>query len=925
MNSDQQRLDLVRRYVDGTATAEETQALENALRTDAAFRHQFLRYTNVDAALGNGLLSGVAVSLPAPMNQLPARWPSRRPVIAQSVERVVAETVDAPVRGKIVRMPVNSRARWTLAAAALVAAAVVVAVWPAREAGQNRVALSGQDGAAKQLGPAPLVIDSGTAELDFANGTRVTVYGPARVESLGPAEARLVSGRLTASVPAAARGFAVDTAAGRVVDLGTRFGMATGAAESVEVQVFEGRVEVTTRQQERIQLAAGEAAVLDPARGVVARATADEAKFSADTARPVSDRRARFTELYAALHDPANGYFSRDGIPYHSRETLLCEAPDYGHLTTSETFSYWLQLEAMQGRVTGDWGKLSAAWDTMERVMIPAHDEQPTSGYKAGKPSSYAAEWEEPQKYPAKIEGGLPVGRDPLFAELQNTYGTSDLYGMHWLLDVDNWYGYGRRGKAGTSAGFINTFQRGPEESVWETVPHPSWENFAAGGRNGFLDLFATNDSYAKQWRYTNAPDADARAVQAIFWAKTWADEKGGAPEIEALAAKAARMGDSLRYALFDKHFRKIGSPAEPGSGRTAAHHLLGWYYAWGGSMETKGGWAFRIGGSHAHAGYQNPLAAFALSKTPALTPKSPSAGRDWKTSLARQLEFYRWLQSAEGAIAGGATNSWNGRYEEPPADAATFYGMVYEAHPVYRDPGSNSWFGLQAWSVQRVAELYYATGNPAAKQVLDRWIAWVLASVQLPPDGSFAVPSTLEWSGQPDTWNAAAPGANSALHVTVRSHSQDVGIAASVARSLLYYSAGEKRWAGKPHALAKATAETLLDRMWTLGRDAHGVALPERRGDYRRFFEEKVHVPNGWTGKLPTGAEVKSGATFLSLRPQYRKDPAFPALEQAWTQWDRGGRKGEFVSPEYRYHRFWAQVEVALANAEHEMLFSQE
>ncbi len=892
--------------------------LEAEALVDAGLRRQLLDQrcvsTGLHALLGDSaeLENGILSALAAPSTE-------------RSVARVVAETALAPAPGKIVRMPANSWARWTIAAAAvLVAAALVVAVWPSREASQNRVARPGQDVAAKRVGPVPLVIDSGTAELDFANGARVTVYGPARVESLGPAEARLVSGRLTALVPAAARGFAVDTSAGRVVDLGTRFGVATGAAESVEVQVFEGRVEVTTRQQERIPLAAGEAAVLDPARGGVERTTADEAKFIA--AAPTGAKRgARFTELYAALHDPANGYFSRDGIPYHSRETLICEAPDYGHLTTSETFSYWLQLEAMQGRASGDWGQLTSAWDTMERVMIPSHEEQRTSGYNAGKPSSYAAEWEQPQKYPAKIESGSPAGRDPLFAELQKTYGTPDLYGMHWLLDVDNWYGYGRRGEAGTSAGFINSFQRGPEESVWETVPHPSWENFAAGGPNGFLDLFATNNGYAKQWRYTNAPDADARAVQAIYWAKKWADEKGGAPEVEALAAKAARMGDCLRYAMFDKHFRKIGSPSEPGSGRTAAHQLLGWYYAWGGSLETKGGWAFRIGGSHVHSGYQNPLAAFALSETPALTPKSPSARGDWKASLDRQLEFYRWLQSTEGAIAGGATNSWNGRYEAPPSDAATFYGMTYEAHPVYRDPGSNSWFGIQAWSMQRVSELYFTSGNPAAKQVLDRWIAWVLASVQLPPDGSFTVPSTLEWSGQPNPWNAAAPGANAALHVTVRSHSQDVGIAASVARSLLYYSAGEKRWAGKPHAAARAAAATLLDRIWPRGRDERGVSLPERRADYRRFFEEKVFIPNGWTGKLPTGAEVKRGATFLSLRPQYRKDPAFPALEQAWNQWNRGGRKGEFVSPEYRYHRFWAQVEVALANAEYDILFPQE
>ena len=90
MNSVEQRLDLVRRYVDGTATAEETQSLETALRTDSAFRHQFLRYMNVDAALGSGRLSGVAVSHPAPTPPRSTHhWLSWRPLAAGAAGLVV--------------------------------------------------------------------------------------------------------------------------------------------------------------------------------------------------------------------------------------------------------------------------------------------------------------------------------------------------------------------------------------------------------------------------------------------------------------------------------------------------------------------------------------------------------------------------------------------------------------------------------------------------------------------------------------------------------------------------------------------------------------------------------------------------------------------------------------------------------------------
>jgi hypothetical protein len=134
---------------------------------------------------------------------------------------------------------------------------------------------------------------------------------------------------------------------------------------------------------------------------------------------------------------------------------------------------------------------------------------------------------------------------------------------------------------------------------------------------------------------------------------------------------------------MYDKYFKKIGNCVGPstcaaGSGRDSSHCLLSWYYAWVGSTDTSGGWAWRIGSSDAPSGYQNPLTAYALSSDPDLKPKSSTGAADWSKSLQRQLDFYRWLQSDEGAIAGGSTNSWAGRYATPPAGRSTFHGMYY-------------------------------------------------------------------------------------------------------------------------------------------------------------------------------------------------------------------------------------------------------
>lgn len=627
------------------------------------------------------------------------------------------------------------------------------------------------------------------------------------------------------------------------------------------------------------------------------------------TAYAASDNpyKQRFLEIWEELHDPANGYFSSHGIPYHSIETLIIEAPDYGHVTTSEAMSYYLWLEAMYGKFTGDFSYFNKAWETIEKYMIPTEQDQlnrSMARYNPSSPATYAPEWEEPNMYPAQLDFSAPVGIDPIHNELVSAYGTNTLYGMHWLLDVDNWYGFGRRADKTSSPSYINTFQRGSQESVWETVPQPCWDDMTMGGRNGYLDLFTGDSQYAAQFKYTNAPDADARAVQATYWAYQWAKEYG--IDLSQNVKRASKMGDYLRYAMFDKYFRKIGNSKQAGTGYDAAHYLLSWYYAWGGGITAD--WAWIIGCSHAHFGYQNPMAAWILANDPAFKPASANGARDWAESLDRQLEFYQWLQSAEGAIAGGASNSYKGRYETLPAGTSTFYGMGYEEHPVYHDPGSNSWFGFQAWSIQRVAEYYYKTGDTRAKNLLDKWVSWVKSVVKLNSDGTFEIPSSLEWSGQPDTWTGTYTG-NPNLHVEVVSYGLDLGVAGSLANTLLYYA----KASGDDEA--RTLAKELLDRMWNLYRDNKGLSAPEVREDYIRFFEQEVYVPQGWSGTMPNGDRIEPGIKFIDIRSKYLNDPDYPKLLEAYNS----GK-----APEFRYHRFWAQCDIAIANGIYAILFEE-
>lgn len=627
----------------------------------------------------------------------------------------------------------------------------------------------------------------------------------------------------------------------------------------------------------------------------------------------------RFLDMYNKLKDPASGYFSPEGIPYHSVETLIVEAPDQGHETTSEAWSYLIWLEAQYGQVAQDWKPFNDAWALMEKYMIPTNADQPTNSfYDPSKPATYISEHDLPSGYPSPTDTSVSVGQDPIANELKSAYGTDTIYGMHWIEDVDNTYGYGNSpgkceaGPSDTGPSYINTYQRGPQESVFETIPQPTCDQFKYGGANGYLDLFVKDSSYAKQWKFTDAPDADARAIQAAYWADTWAKDQGNGSAVSATVAKAGKMGDYLRYSFFDKYFKAMGctSPScAAGSGKNSSSYLLSWYYAWGGATDTSAGWAWRIGASSAHQGYQNPMAAYALTNDSAMAPKGATAKTDWTTSLSRQLEFYRWLQSSEGAIAGGATNSWGGAYGTPPAGTPTFYGMAYDWQPVYHDPPSNQWFGFQAWSLERVAEYYYETGNASAKSILDKWVTWALSKTQINPDGTYQIPSTLTWTGQPDTWNASSPGANNSLHVTVEDYTNDVGVTGSYAKLLTYYAAKSG------NEEAKSTAKALLDGIWDNYQDSIGVSVPESKPDYSRL-DDPVYVPSGWTGTMPNGDPINSSSTFDSIRSWYHQDKDWSKVQSYLD--------GTGPAPTFNYHRFWAETDVATAMATYGELFSE-
>ena len=439
-------------------------------------------------------------------------------------------------------------------------------------------------------------------------------------------------------------------------------------------------------------------------------------------------------------------------------------------------------------------------------------------------------------------------------------------------------------------------------------------------------------------------------------------------------------MGDQLRNDMFDKYYKEIGCGKTNGNGLQlpsdsyesaikGQHFLRSWYTSWGGALGSQDweyNWAWQIGCSHSHEFYQNPLAAYALLADSGLNSgmKSNNATSDYKESLKRQVEMYLWLQSAEGPIGGGCTNSLNGRYEKYPEGTSTFYDMAYVAHPVYADPGSNHWIGNQVWAVQRLAELYYDVKingvddsisgmtfgglslEDALAKILDRWVAWFIDETvfdYVNENGdtlSYAIPSTLNWgeidgddtkfdmNNQPATWTGKYDEhANDNYHCEIGGYGQaDVGCVSSLCNTLIYYAAANKVGAASATDENGSTtpeqalymANRLLSAQWDLARDEIGLSFTDHNGSLTRLFTESVYVPNNYHGKMPDGSTLENGATFSSIRESYQYDPKYQELKEAYDA------TGSTAGVDLTYHRFWHAGDALMAYGTMALLYPE-
>jgi len=92
------------------------------------------------------------------------------------------------------------------------------------------------------LEPSRLQIQKGLVQIEFLQGSTVILEGPVDFKILNSNEGVLSEGKLRATVPQVARGFTVNLPKGRLIDLGTEFGLNVHPGGSTEIFVFKGNV-----------------------------------------------------------------------------------------------------------------------------------------------------------------------------------------------------------------------------------------------------------------------------------------------------------------------------------------------------------------------------------------------------------------------------------------------------------------------------------------------------------------------------------------------------------------------------------------------------------------------------------------------------------------------------------------------------------
>lgn len=367
MKDGDSRSALVEAYVRGETTSESIAALEDALRSDAEFRREFLDYLNLDLAL--------SLELGAPE--------------FSEKNDAAPEVVPFPTEKPRRNYP-------SIAAAAVITLLLVSAtLWnsftkPSAEITQAIGAQAIQLGDA--IGGERVELDEGLLEMRSPKGARIVVEAPAAFQFESDQTLRLFRGRLSAEVPESAHGFTVLTPSGKAIDLGTEFGVDVPVDGEPEIHVFDGEVVAHAEDGEPLHLFEGDAFTLASGGGLTrdlrsaAFVRAEEMSWFPE-ADPI-ERKAQSEATLAkwksdpdliALLDFENAETAREG------QFRTCQ----GRWPGSRALEFVTEGDHLKLDVGGDrdWPELTlSAWVRLDRLGAPYQSLLHTDGWDGDNP-----------------------------------------------------------------------------------------------------------------------------------------------------------------------------------------------------------------------------------------------------------------------------------------------------------------------------------------------------------------------------------------------------------------------------------------------------------------------------------------------------------------------------------------------------------
>jgi ferric-dicitrate binding protein FerR (iron transport regulator) len=296
---------------DGTITAEDHERLAELLRDSAEVRREWFAFQDAESALlawsqreALRREEGIGIEM-ADLN--PAASPAKSGGWLRSVGALAAGIVIGLATWGLWPRPVVSVAPAITVREEATTSSVAVL---ARGVGMEWDRTVAVPAVNAPLPPGLLRLQSGVAEIEFFQGARLCVEGPAEIQLISAGEAFCRYGRFSAHVPPQARGFRIGTPKGDIVDLGTDFGLDLNNT-SPELHVFKGEVELHQPQTQMRKLTTGTAAGLEQpgsTRMLVANGAAFTFSRDLDERVTASGRQAfeRWQEAGARWNDDAD-------------------------------------------------------------------------------------------------------------------------------------------------------------------------------------------------------------------------------------------------------------------------------------------------------------------------------------------------------------------------------------------------------------------------------------------------------------------------------------------------------------------------------------------------------------------------------------------------------------------------------------------